>query len=389
MNKKQRFYLVLLAISLLYVVYLIGSLYMDGRVFYPKSYGMNMFLLGLTSAVIVLLIILFCLDTFSLYKRIGLFSLHLHIVEVVLFAVVIVLVAALGEVMVYQYTRSSETQDIQFSIGIYQSDSEEPLYFSGEQVNNPVLTRADVSDIKAEFIADPFLLYENGTFYLFFEVFNTVTSTGDIGLAESEDAIHWTYRQIILDEPFHLSYPCVFQYNNEYYMIPETGETRSVRLYKALDFPLSWTYEKTLIDGQYLADSTIFYYNDTWWLFTESFPDSTLYLYYADSPLDNWKEHPQNPIVYQDANISRPAGNVVVLNDRIFRYTQDDYPTYGSQVWVFQVTALTRAVYIEERIGSIPLLKGYDNWNELGMHHISICKINDHWIAAVDGKGIP
>jgi hypothetical protein len=256
-------------------------------------------------------------------------------------------------------------------------------------VNNPVLTKSDISDTRAEFIADPFLIYENNTFYMFFEIFSSITSEGDIGLAESNDGINWTYKQIILDEPFHLSYPCVFKYNNQYYMIPETAATHSVRLYKAHDFPYNWSFEKILINGKDFVDSTIFYYNNTWWLFTEGRNDYSLYLYFSDSPLDNWTEHPYSPIISKNANISRPGGNVIVENDRIFRYAQDDYPSYGGQVWAFEITTLTKKDYNEKRIGDKPILIGYDTWNKLGMHQISICKMDNKWIAAVDGKGSP
>jgi hypothetical protein len=300
----------------------------------------------------------------------------------------IIFVSALGGVMLYTYNNSSQNEKKNhYSIGIYLSESIDPLNFSGDSVNNPVLTNFDITDRKAKFIADPFLVYDNGTFYMFFEVFDTISQKGDIGLAESSDGINWTYKQIILKESFHLSYPCVFRYENEYYMIPETKAAHSIRLYKAHEFPYNWSFEKTLINATDYVDNTIFYFNNTWWLFTESEHDSSLHLYFSDSPFGEWIEHSHNPIISNDANISRPGGNVIVENGRIFRYTQDCYPTYGNQVWAFEITELTRKNYTEKRIGTTPMLKGYDSWNILGMHQISICKIGDKWIASVDGNG--
>jgi len=363
------------------------SIYIEGKLFYPKSYGIKLILLELAAVITTIILFLFLFDRYGVYKKIGFFSINIHIIEAIIIAILIIFVSAFGSVIVYDYTTLSKKEKNHISIGIYQSESIEPVNFSGEYVNNPVLTRLDISDDQAKFVADPFLIYENGNFYMFFEIFSLITSKGDIGVAESNDGINWTYDQIVLDESFHLAYPCVFKYNNQYYMIPETAATHSIRLYKAHDFPYNWSFEKTLIDGREFTDSTIFYYNDTWCLFTESQNDYSLYLYFSDSPLNTWVEHPSNPIISKDANISRPGGNVIVNNDRIFRYTQDCYPTYGNQVWAFEITELTKNAYKEERIGNIPILKGYDSWNIVGMHHISICKIDNRWIAAVDGNG--
>ena len=73
------------------------------------------------------------------------------------------------------------------------------------EVANPVLTAADMRDVPASFVADPFLIRSGGLWYLFFEVMHPSTGRGVIGLATSEDAAHWTYRGVVLEEPFHLS----------------------------------------------------------------------------------------------------------------------------------------------------------------------------------------
>jgi hypothetical protein len=273
--------------------------------------------------------------------------------------------------------------DNKWSIGIYSSNSNEPFCFSAHNIQNPVLTSKDVTDVPAKFVADPFLIHQNNKYYLFFEVMNEKNKKGDIGLATSNDGYNWSYNQIVLDEPFHLSYPYVFEWKGNYYMIPETGHAKSVRLYKADDFPYNWSFAKTLIEGNNFVDNSIFYYNDTWWLFTETYSD--LRLYYSDNLLGPWVEHPKSPIKHGDMNISRPGGNVVVFNDRVIRYTQDDDPYYGNQVLAFEITNISKTAYEEHKISDVPVVKGEDNWNIRGMHQVSPYKMNDTWIAAVDG----
>lgn len=275
----------------------------------------------------------------------------------------------------------------EWSIGIYTGKSPFSLV-SPENISNPVLTAADVTDAPVDFVADPFMVKENSTWYMFFEVMNAHTNQGDIGLAISNDGLNWVYKQIVLDEPFHLSYPYVFKWKNEYYLIPETHQANSIRLYKAVDFPVLWSFTGTLLYGNYV-DSSIFHYDGRWWIFAETNPkgDDILRLYYADDLMGPWVEHPESPIIRGDANIARPGGRVLIFDDKIVRYTQDDDPTYGNQVRAFVITELTTVSYKEKEIAENPILKASGTgWNAKGMHQIDPHQIDENkWIACVDG----
>ncbi len=286
--------------------------------------------------------------------------------------------------------------DVEWSIGIYASSSSCPLNFSGENITNPVLTANDVSDVPANFVADPFLVHDNGAWFMFFEVLKaapnqlklTVTrgTKGTIGLAVSNDGLDWSYRQIVLDEPFHLSYPYVFRWKGEYYMIPETSQTYSVRLYKAASFPYTWFLVETLISGGRFVDASILRYGDMWYIFTATTRNDTLCLYYAKELTGPWTEHPESPIIEGDAHIARPGGKITIFDGRIIRFAQDDDPTYGNQVWAFEITKLTPEVYEEHIVDKSPILKGAGSgWNADRMHHIAPCQVNNKWIASVDG----
>ncbi|PYK99714.1 MAG: hypothetical protein DME19_07665 [Verrucomicrobia bacterium] len=79
-----------------------------------------------------------------------------------------------------------------WSIGIYKGTS--PLdFFDSPDVPNPVLTAGAVTDVKAEFVADPFWIKEDSSWYMFFEVMNGVVGHGEIGLATSTDGYRWKY----------------------------------------------------------------------------------------------------------------------------------------------------------------------------------------------------
>jgi hypothetical protein len=277
-------------------------------------------------------------------------------------------------------------RECKWSIGIYHGDSL-CNFSSPKNIKNPVLTAKDVTDVKADFVADPFMILENGKWYMFFEVLNGSNNKGEIGLADSEDGYHWHYQQIVLREDFHLSYPYVFKFENEYYMIPESYQANSIRLYKAVDFPKKWFFVKNLLEGRDYVDASIFNYHSKWWLFSSTQKSDILYLYYADNLLDNWTHHPQSPVIKENIKIARPGGRVVVFEDRIFRYTQDDEKLYGNQVRAFEITKLTTTTYAEEEISGNPILKSSGfGWNKTGMHHIDPHLIGkNQWIACVDG----
>ena len=273
-----------------------------------------------------------------------------------------------------------------WSIGIYEGHT--PFNIADpEEISNPVLTAKDVDDIDARFVADPFMLFKNGKYTMFFEVLNRETNQGDIGYAESEDGKKWDYRKIIIDEKFHLSYPYIFEWDNNYYLIPESHEDFSVRLYKAISFPIKWEYIGNLLSGYRYVDPSIFRYKDKWWMFVSTGKSSVLNLYYSENLLTGWQSHPMNPIVKLDKNISRPGGRVIVYNDKFYRLTQDDDPSYGIQVFAFEITELTEKTYEEKMVSETPVVtKTGNGWNAAGMHHVDPHKVGNKWISVVDGR---
>jgi hypothetical protein len=279
-------------------------------------------------------------------------------------------------------------EDLMWSIGIYTGES--PLLLSpAEGVDNPVLTREQVRDVPASFVADPFMVFRDGAWYMFFEVLNRETERGEIGLAISSDGLSWTYRQIVLAEPFHLSYPYVFEWQGEYYMIPETLAAQCVRLYRAETFPTRWSCVGSLIEGSF-ADPSIFRFDDKWWMFACATPyqHDALRLYFAEELNGPWREHPSNPIVSGNRHNARPAGRVLTFDGKIIRFSQDCVPVYGTQVRAFEIQELSTSNYVERELQCSPVLTASsDGWNALGMHHVDAhLRADGSWIACVDGR---
>lgn len=275
-----------------------------------------------------------------------------------------------------------------WSIAIYQGSS--PLSLR-PTANAPVLTAQHVTDGEAAFVADPFMLRYNNQWHMYFEVLLKESRKGVIAKAVSDNGLEWRYQRIILEEEFHLSYPLVFEHDGAFYMIPETLGAGAIRLYQAEHPEEPFHYVTDLIEGKW-ADSTVFYFNNRWWLFSCSTPyrNTTLELFYADDLLGPWQPHPQNPVVENNATIARPGGRICIMGNKIIRFAQDCELRYGNKVRACEIVELTPTFYTE-RVYPAPVCEGADaatgnQWNAAGMHHVDAHQLpNQQWIACVDG----
>lgn len=252
---------------------------------------------------------------------------------------------------------------------------------------NPLITAESVTDTDALFVADPFIFRHQGGWHMFFEVMPRDTESGVIGRAESVDGREWHYRGITLREDFHVSYPHVFEWEGEIYMIPESADDYSVRLYRAASFPEKWECVGKLLTGHDFTDATVFRHEETWWMFVSNTRNNALSLYFSDHLTHGWQPHSTNPVVRNDAHHARSAGRVVVADGKLHRFAQDCEPHYGMRVFAFEITGLSREGYAEKPVSDTPVVTSSGaGWNSLGMHHVDAHFIDGRWIAAVDGK---
>lgn len=224
--------------------------------------------------------------------------------------------------------------------------------------------------------ADPFVIEEEGRYYVFFEEVPAKSGKGHIAVAvlDGEGALIETRK--VLERPWHIAYPCVFDWNGQRYMAPDSSANGSVDLYRCESFPDKWVFDKTLIANIQAADPTLFEYSGKWWMFASVKEHSaTSYwdevsLYYADSPLsDDWMPHPANPVV-SDARKARPAGGIIKREGRIYRVSQNCTRGYGYGMNLHEITALDENRYSEKDVCSME-----PNWDSsvTGLHTLGWC----------------
>ncbi len=252
---------------------------------------------------------------------------------------------------------------------------------------NPILTRLDVVAPPTSFVADPFLVKDGERWHMFFELFNSESYRGELGVAESSDLKSWKFLKVVLAEPFHLSYPYVLKDQGNLYMIPESKQAKEIRLYRAKRYPLEWEFEKTLLKGEFVDPSPVFY-NGRWWLFA-GHDGYSLSLFYADTLTGSWTKHPQSPLYRNSPGMARPGGGVVVDGNTLIRFVQDGRGGYGKGVRAMIVDEITPTTFREHAAANPSLFKAHGyHWARNGMHHVAPIQVGpNQWIAAIDGSG--
>ena len=231
---------------------------------------------------------------------------------------------------------------------------------------------------KDRFWADPHVIFQNGYYYIFIEELMYATNRGHISVLVMDEKGNYSPPVRVLERPHHVSYPFVFGYRGQFYMIPESVQTRTIDVYRCVEFPYRWEFHMTLMKDIRAVDSTLFENGGKWWLFAniaENEGASTwdeVFLFSADTPLtDQWKPHPRNPL-WSDPRRSRPAGRLFMHNSEIYRPSQDCSVRYGYGLRINRVAKLTETEYEEKESSFVePLwdksLRGVHTFNREGM----------------------
>ena len=217
---------------------------------------------------------------------------------------------------------------------------------------------------KDRFYADPFVIEKGGINYIFMEEFVSSKNKAHISVIEVASNKKISCPKLVLDKPYHLSYPFVFSYNNEFYMIPETSANNSVELYKAKQFPGKWDFVMYLIQDRNLIDVTLHFENGLWWMFANSYShpfastNDQLFLFYSKNLFStDWKSHPHNPVVTHIDNC-RPAGRLFKQNGKLYRPAQNNASRqYGYGLKINEIIVLNENQFEEKEVYEFDISK--------------------------------
>ena len=208
---------------------------------------------------------------------------------------------------------------------------------------------------RGHFYADPFLFRHQGRQWLFFEDFDYRAHRGSIAAAEVladgdlSPAVH------VLERPYHLSYPCIFEAGGVVYMIPETREHGTVELYRCKKFPGEWELAREFLEAS-AVDTTVWTERGMHWFFVtlreRRGGGLQLWLFLSRGILEGWRPHPANPIS-TDIRSSRGGGAIYREGTRLMRPSQDCSGNYGRSFTLNEILVLNEQEYQERPCGTL------------------------------------
>lgn len=221
-------------------------------------------------------------------------------------------------------------------------------------------TRADFSVVRDDgqrFYADPMLIEHEGRTWLFCEEFPFATARGIISVAEICGDGSVSAMRPVLERPYHLSYPFVFRDKDEFWLIPESGSSGAVELYRATEFPYVWKFERNIIDGIAAYDVTALKHSGHYFLLlTTAHRKSTtcdnLRIFEADSLDGPFVPHAMG-VAMIDCTQSRSAGAVFQRGADVLRPVQDCSQSYGGGLGIARIDRLTSDTYAQTLIARL------------------------------------
>lgn len=223
--------------------------------------------------------------------------------------------------------------------------------------------------------ADPFGWKGKGQFFVFCEEVFYRERKGHISVLSVD--VHTgivAAAQSVVEEPYHLSYPFLFEFEGTLYMLPESGFSNVLNLYRCVEFPERWEKVRPLFEGVQYYDPTLHEHEGRWWLFVTvrnprrlQLPDHDLLLFSAESPLaEQWTPHPANPVV-RSFRRARPGGRIFSANGKLYRPSQNCLFRYGASLNINEIVRLDSEGY-EERL--VKDLRPSWDASYVGLHHL-------------------
>ena len=200
--------------------------------------------------------------------------------------------------------------------------------------------------------ADPFVIERDGKVYIFAELYDYILRRGVLGYCAMTDgkAGKWTP---VIQEPYHLSYPCILEHDSNVYIMPESGAGSCLTVYEAAVFPDQWRKVQVLRGNVKFADTT-------------PIPCEGKHL-----ALTHCVDDPQNPRLMlidldqklADAAVegaesfrSRPAGHMFQKNGKWIRpaqHSEDCGSGYGKALVFYECSISEDGQYDEAEIGTV------------------------------------
>ncbi len=226
-----------------------------------------------------------------------------------------------------------------------------------------------------EFLADPFgWPAPDGGLHVFVERYDYRDRHGFIERHTLDAQGRAIDVRLALREPWHLSYPQVFEAGGGVWMLPEAHRSRALTLYRGDAQLERWEAAGRIELDRIPVDATPLWHEGRWWMFYSPADSRAtrfghLHVAWASRLEGPWHPHPGNPVRIDRAS-SRPGGTARQVGDRILLPVQDCTRTYGGATRALWITRLDETGFAAEAGAPLPLPVAAGRYRD-GMHTLS------------------
>jgi CDP-glycerol glycerophosphotransferase len=222
--------------------------------------------------------------------------------------------------------------------------------------------------------ADPYAITFDKQPYVFFEEYDVIEKHSYICVGKfDEQTGRLREVSILVDTDNHVSFPFVFYYEKDYYLILEESRRNVISLYKFTDFPRSIVFVKDLLTNVKAFDSSIIERPDGFYLFTshvkerKRWGNDNLAIYFSPNFLTT-NFHKVGKSFQKLGMDSRNAGAHFLRDGRLYRPSQDSTKRYGHHIVINEVLEISKCSYRERAIERI-----YPKWPHVATHTYNHC----------------
>jgi len=241
-------------------------------------------------------------------------------------------------------------KDMVYKIALRKREHERDFFWKASEYEFKVL---DFRVSSRYWMADPFLYERNGEIYVFYEMWDFFRGRGVIAYSKINEDFSVTKPKIVINERYHLSFPNIFDWEGETYIIPESCGNNCVQLYRCVDFPDVWENCGMLVQSLYACDSVLMRDKNNLFLHTNviaknncghvpsCFVESIMYpVLIPDSSKKEFGELEAVSCSVGDYGI-RNAGSPFYYGESLYRVGQDCRGgKYGGGICIFKVDSV-------------------------------------------------
>jgi hypothetical protein len=216
-----------------------------------------------------------------------------------------------------------------WSVGLKYVSSIEDLYSS-----DTILIQNNLNS----FFADPFILFDNESHFIFVEEFIYDKDKGVISLIEIRNG-ESIYLGIIIEEDYHISFPFIYSYKDTKYLVCQSSNN-GLLIYKCESFPMLWVKDEIILKKELVTDPILIPMNDKFLLiYNKEISEINDFNHISESIFyfpESKRVHRINVLSIIDSSKSRNAGFLTVDGKDYIVKQKHGNDIYGESMQLFE-----------------------------------------------------